>query len=460
MGKYNSYHVCQTKDCGYKSSSFLGKCPVCKKYGTLKEILEQKKSTPSQENSNRVSSNDLSVLKLKDVQTLGTKCKLRTGLKEFDRVVGDGITTGSVNVITAPPGCGKSTLLLDVSNNIASDGKKVIYISGEESESQIKQRANRTLDSLSDNFYIKAETNVENIIRIIRNTTPEFIVIDSVQMLYSNDIEGVLGGEKQLMHCVTALLKEAKYSKNIFSIFFVGQVTKEIEARGSMEFLHILDGIFTLENADDLGVLRILRSTKNRFGDTSEVGLFEMLATGMKELSNPNEYFISQRSKPVSGSCITAIKEGSRTIAIEINSLTETNNFSYPSRISQGVNKEYLQILLAILNNKGVCETKKKDVYVQTSNGVKVKDSCVGLAIAASILSVINNIPVPSDIAFLGEVSLTGEIKRVPNIDIILKDFERLGFKKVVVPKGNARNSYKHLKIKEISNITQLPTVF
>lgn len=453
MAKKTTNYICS--ECGYKSATQYGKCPSCKSFGTMnEEVLE----LPTV--ANRITSKNTNAKKLNTVIASNTSNLLKTNIGEFDRVVGGGLVADSVNVISAPPGTGKSTLLLSVSQALASQNYTVLYIAGEESESQIKLRAERILENISDNIYIKSETNLETILSTIDAISPQFLIIDSIQMLFSGECDGALGGEKQLLHCTSAILNKAKNSSKSMCVFFVGQVTKEDELRGSREFEHMVDAVFTLSLGDESGILRMFKSTKNRFGDTSEVGLFEMCETGMKELINPNKYFITERTTPVSGSAISAIKEGSRTIAIEINALAESNNFTYPSRISQGINKDFLQIMLAIMENKLSSNTKKKDIYIQTSNGIKVKDTYIGLGIIAAIDSAVSKTPLPSDMAFIGEVSLTGEIKKVPNIDKIISDFERMGFKTIVIPANNTTKKYTKIEVKEIQNIKDLKTVF
>lgn len=453
MAKKTTNYICS--ECGYKSATQYGKCPSCKSFGTMnEEVLE----LPTV--ANRITSKNANAKKLNTVIASNTSNLLKTNIGEFDRVVGGGLVADSVNVISAPPGTGKSTLLLSVSQALASQNYTVLYIAGEESESQIKLRAERILENISDNIYIKSETNLETILSTIDAISPQFLIIDSIQMLFSGECDGALGGEKQLLHCTSSILNKAKNSSKSMCVFFVGQVTKEDELRGSREFEHMVDAVFTLSLGDESGILRMFKSTKNRFGDTSEVGLFEMCETGMKELINPNKYFITERTTPVSGSAISAIKEGSRTIAIEINALAESNNFTYPSRISQGINKDFLQIMLAIMENKLSSNTKKKDIYIQTSNGIKVKDTYIGLGIIAAIDSAVSKTPLPSDMAFIGEVSLTGEIKKVPNIDKIISDFERMGFKTIVIPANNTTKKYTKIEVKEIQNIKDLKTVF
>ena len=452
MAKKNTQYVCT--ECGYKAPIQYGKCPNCKSFGTLVEDI-----LPTEEKSNRMTSNSSKASVLKDVVASNTSNLLKTGIGEFDRVVGGGLVADSVNVLTAPPGTGKSTLLLSVCDALAVKGNNVLYIAGEESESQIKLRAERILENISDKIYIKSETNLETILSTIDNVKPAFLIIDSIQMLFSENCDGSLGGEKQLLYCTSSILNKAKNSKSPMCVFFVGQVTKDDELRGSREFEHMVDAVFTLSLGDETGTLRMFRSTKNRFGDTSEVGLFEMREDGLKELPNPNKYFITERTTPVNGSAISAIKEGTRTIAIEINALAETNNFTYPSRISQGINKDFLQIILAVMENKLSANTKKKDIYIQTSNGIRVKDTYIGLGIVAAIDSAVSKIPISSDIAFIGEVSLTGEIKKVPNIDRIISDFERMGFKQIVIPKNNAQKKHPKILVTEIENIKDIKDI-
>lgn len=452
MAKKTTSYVCS--ECGYKSPIQYGKCPSCKQFGTLIEEIEQK-----EEKNNRMTTNSTTASSLKDVVASNTSNLLKTNIGEFDRVVGSGLVADSVNVLTAPPGTGKSTLLLSVAEALANQGNNVLYIAGEESESQIKLRAERVLNTIPDKIYIKSETNLETILATIDNIKPAFLIIDSIQMMFSENCDGTLGGEKQLLYCASSILNKAKNSDSSMCVFFVGQVTKDDELRGSREFEHMVDAVFTLSIGDETGILRMFKSSKNRFGDTSEVGLFEMQENGLRELPNPNKYFITERDTPISGSAISAIKEGSRTIAIEINALAETNNFTYPSRISQGINKDFLQIILAVMENKLHDNTKKKDIYIQTSNGIKVKDTYIGLGIVAAIDSAINSIPLASDIAFIGEVSLTGEIKKVPNVDKIISDFERMGFKEIVIPQNNAMKKYSKIKVIEIGNIKDIKSI-
>ena len=454
MAKNNKSYICS--ECGYKSAVQYGKCPNCKSFGTLELQIEEQDDKVTQ---TRMTSRNTKANKLKEVIALNTGNLLKTNINEFDRVVGGGLVPDSVNVISAPPGTGKSTLLLSVSQALAEQGHNVLYIAGEESESQIKLRAERILPNISERIFIKSETNLETICDTIDVISPDFLIIDSIQMMFSSQCEGTLGGEKQLLYCTSSILNKAKGSDKNICVFFVGQVTKEDELRGSREFEHLVDAVFTLSIGDESGMLRMLKSTKNRFGDTSEVGLFEMREDGLKEITNPNKYFITERTTPVAGSAISAIKEGTRTIAIEITALAETNNFTYPSRISQGISKDFLQILLAVMENKISENTKKKDIYVQTSNGIRVKDNYIGLGIVAAIDSAISKIPISTDIAFIGEVSLTGEIKKVPNIDRIISDFERMGFKEIVIPKNNKQKKYDKIKIVEIDNIKDIRTI-
>lgn len=454
MAKNNKSYVCCV--CGYKSSIEYGKCPSCKSFGTL-ELQEETPDSPITQT--RITTKNSRANKLKEVVASNTGNLLKTGIGEFDRVVGGGLVPDSVNVISAPPGTGKSTLLLTVAQSLADQGHNVLYVAGEESESQIKLRAERILPTISENIFIKSETNLETICDTIDNVSPDFLIIDSIQMMFSSQCDGALGGEKQLLHCTSSILNKAKSSDKSICVFFVGQVTKEDELRGSREFEHLVDAVFTLSIGDDSGMLRMFKSTKNRFGDTSEVGLFEMQEDGLKEIINPNKYFITDRTTPVAGSAISAIKEGSRTIAIEITALAESNHFTYPSRISQGISKDFLQILLAVMENKISENTKKKDIYVQTSNGIRVKDNYIGLGIVAAIDSAVNKIPISTDMAFVGEVSLTGEIKKVPNIDRIISDFARMGFKEIVIPKNNKQKNYNNIKVIEIDNIKDIKSI-
>lgn len=450
MAKSKTEFVCSS--CGYKNPKYLGKCPECQKFGTLSEVVIEKEKEQTIFTKTKMSSKDKpQKLKLIKANTLE---RYKTDVNEFDRVMGGGLVVDSVNIITAPPGMGKSTLLLEVSNALCNKGLKVLYISGEESESQTKLRADRVLKpTISDNFYVKSECNLNHIIKDIEEIDPSFIIIDSIQTIFSPDLDNMPGGDKQIMYCASSLLKIAKTPENPRVMFFVGQMTKEDELRGSRELEHMVDAVFSIE-AEDGSQLRILRAKKNRFGNVEEIGLFEMNDEGMIAIDNPSKYFITDRVSPVSGSIITMIRQGNRNIAIEIEALTESNSFTFPTRISGGLNRDFVQILIATADKRMGLNMKKHDVYLQVGGGLRVKDTCVGLGIIMSIYSSIKNVPIDNKTVFLGEVSLTGELKRIPNIMSMLKDLERMGFEKVFIPSSNSiKTKFKKLKIHEVSTL-------
>jgi len=452
MPKIKRNFICS--ECGYKTVKYIGRCPQCGSFDTLKEeIIEEE--VKSAYTASKMTSTSLPV-KLKEVKANALK-RYESGIKEFDRVMGGGVVIDSVNIITAPPGTGKSTLLLDIANKFAEQGLNALYISGEESESQIKLRADRILKGkISENLYIKAECNLNHILKDIDSIKPKFVIIDSIQMIYSPDIENVPGGDKQIILCTSMLLKKAKETEEPIVMFFVGQTTKDDELRGTRELEHMVDAVFNLE-AEEGSTLRVLRASKNRFGNIEEIGLFEMTDEGIKEIDNPSKYFITERDHPVTGSVITMIREGSRNIAVEIESLTESNAFSFPTRICGGLNKDFVQILIAVIDKRLKLNMKKHDVYLQVGGGLKVKDTAVGLGVVVSIYSSMKNISVDGKTVFLGEVGLTGEIKRIPNIESRLKDLERMGFEKVFIPKNNVFDlKLKKIKVIEAETIDEV----
>lgn len=447
MAKKSEY-ICNT--CGYKTTGFYGKCPSCGSFGTMEEVIKENTS----KNLLGVKSKKDSVERLNAISKNSLK-RLDSGCNEFDRVMGGGIVSDSVNIISAPPGMGKSTLLLQIANNIAIKYGPVIYVSGEESKSQIKNRADRILSSISDNLFIFNDTMIENIIEEIKKIHPVFVIIDSIQMMYSSECDGVLGGDKQSFSCVNILIGAAK-GPSPFAVFLVGQMTKDDELRGSREVEHAVDGVFYLERPGTTPV-RMLRASKNRFGNADEVGMFEMNSFGLEEIIDPAHYFVSKKSSPQIGGALSVIKEGTRSIVTEIEALYEQNNFSYPQRIASGLSNDQLKLLLAILDKKVGIKSNNKDVYVQICGGLKAKTPSIHLALCASITSVLLNRPVPQDTIFIGEVGLTGEVKKVADIESVVKDCERFGFKNIIIPEANLplREKYK-IKITPIKSVSDL----
>ena len=449
MAKKSTY-VCS--NCGAQYIGYMGKCTDCGEFGTL---VEQESNYSKQKKVNAAT--NILPKKLKDVEET-TEIRINTGLQEVDRVFGGGIVKGSVNALIAPPGLGKSSLAMSIAGALANKGYSVYYYSGEESESQIKLRAKRILKDIPDNIFIKTKMDVDLLKIDAEAVHPDFLIIDSVQTLYSNTIDGVIGGEKQCSYATDILLDLAKRNSRPITQILISQVTKEDTIRGSREFEHMVDAVIVLESSGDTS-LRFLKNQKNRFASTDELGLFLMTDSGLEELKNPNEYFLTTRNYDVSGVALTVVREGLRTIVLEIECLTEYSQNFNPSRVSKGISQETLKIILAITNKvSSGLNLKNKDVYMQVSGGFIIKDGSVGMSVVSSLYSACKDICIPNDYVFLGEVSLTGDFKKIKDLEYILKELDRLGFKKCFIPK-NALNDlpkYTYLEIVEVSSIKDL----
>lgn len=457
MPKHATKYECE--ECGYVSTGYLGKCPGCGKFGTLKEIKTETDASKLPKNMMGVKNKTVKSRKLSTVSKTAIT-RLDTGCSEFDRVLGGGIVSDSVNIISAPPGMGKSTLLLKIANNIAEKYGNVLYVSGEESEAQVKSRADRILLSgLSDNLYIFSDTKIENIQDEIRTISPVFVVVDSLQMLWSENCDGALYGEKQALTCVNTIISDVKSGAG-YSAFIVGQMTKDDELRGSREVEHAVDGVFYLDKIQNLQV-RTLRATKNRFGNTEEVGMFEMNSTGLEEIPDPTRYFTSIHKGPQIGCALSIVKEGTRNIVVEVETLSDNSVFAYPQRVSRGISGDQVRVFLAVLTKAFGLKTLKKDIYLQVGGGLKVKEQTVGLAVCAALFSAVSGRQIPQDTIFIGEVGLTGDVKRIPDAESIIKDCERFGFKRIIIPEAclPLKNKYK-IEVIGITNITEIASIF
>lgn len=458
MGKKITRYECT--DCGYVSTGYLGKCPGCGAFSTMVQVKLEDDAESLPKTMMGVKSKHVKSKKLSSVSKTSIS-RLSTGCSEFDRVVGGGIVSDSVNIISAPPGMGKSTLLLEIANNIAKTYGNVLYVSGEESESQVKSRADRIIPSgLSDNLYIFSDTKLENIQSEISDISPVFVVIDSLQILWSENCDGALYGEKQALTCVNSIISDVKSGAG-YCAFLVGQMTKDDELRGSREVEHAVDGVFYLDKIQTSQV-RMLRATKNRFGNTEEVGMFEMSSSGLEEIPDPTRYFTSIHKGPQVGCALSVVKEGTRHIVVEVETLSDNSVFAYPQRVSRGISSDQVRVYLAVLTKAFGLKTLKKDVYLQVGGGLKVKEQTVGLAVCAALFSAISKTDIPQDTIFIGEVGLTGDVKRIPDIESIIKDCERFGFKRIIIPEAclPLKNSYKKIEVIGISSVSSLSSIF
>ncbi|MCD2501788.1 DNA repair protein RadA [Clostridium sp. NSJ-145] len=432
--KIKTVYIC--RDCGYETPKWLGKCPDCNNWNTFEEEVVQAKSTSKTVTATRTPKK---VAKKLTEVTSSKSDRIVTGINEFDRVMGGGIVKDSITIITARPGAGKSTLLLQVADCIAKKGHKVIYASGEESDSQIKNRADRILEKINDNIWVLQETNLDNVVDSIEEIDPDLIIIDSIQTF---TMEGYLparaGSPTQTMECANELLRVAKNDKRQRAVIIVGQMTKADELAGLRALEHLVDTVLIIE-ADSDEELRGLVSSKNRFGSTGETGFFQMTEKGMMSIDNPSEFFMTKRDEGelVSGSTLTVIKEGSRAIITEIESLVSKTFTPYPTRIGETLGKDKLNTLISILEQRGGINLYDKNVIIKTTGGMRIREQGINLAVIMSIVSSVKQKGIEGNIAFIADVGLTGELKKVPSLEGRVKELARMGFKRVYVAKDS-----------------------
>jgi len=427
--KTSTIYVCQS--CGYQSSKWLGRCPECEKWNSLVEETDSPVLALSGE---------ISLLNAVDADEA---IRITTGIDEFDRILGGGIVPGSVTLIGGDPGIGKSTLLLQVCDRLSVSGKKVLYVSGEESAKQAKLRANR-LGTASKELYILNQTNVELIKEHIDKLKPDILVVDSVQVVYSSQITSAPGSVSQVRHCAGFLNVVAK--NNEIALFLIGHVTKDGSIAGPRVLEHLVDTVLYFEG-DRFTSFRILRSIKNRFGSTNEIAIFEMLITGLSAVENPSLMLLSQRPKNISGSVVVASVEGTRPLLVEIQALTSPVNFGYPSRRSTGIDSNKMSLLIAVLEKRLGVNLSNFDVFTNVVGGLKITEPAVDLGVVAAIASSFKEKIVCPDCVVIGEVGLGAEVRRVNQIQIRVNEAEKLGFKKCVLPKANLKELKAGAKI-------------
>ncbi|NLG81854.1 MAG: DNA repair protein RadA [Bacilli bacterium] len=421
MAKTKTIYYCT--ECGNESLKWVGRCPVCGEYNTMVEGIKEPK------NEIIIHSPITIPEKLKDLK-IDEKIRIKTNINEFNRVLGGGIVSGSLVLIGGDPGIGKSTLLLQVSESIAQHGK-VLYVSGEESLQQIKSRAQR-LNIQSDNLYIYAETNLTNVIPQVENLQPQFLIIDSIQTIYLDYIDSTPGSVPQVKECTQTLMKLAK-TKNI-PTFIVGHVTKDGAIAGPRLLEHMVDTVLYFEGDNNLSY-RILRAVKNRFGSTNEIGVFEMRETGLIEVENPSGVFLEDRSLGYAGTSVVATMEGTRPVLVEIQALLTPTSFHNPKRMASGLDNNKIALLIAVLEKHLGFVLQNQDAYIKVTGGTKITEPGCDLAILMSIVSSYKNKPLnPSDV-FIGEVGLTGEIRRATRIEARCQEAHKMGFKRAFVPK-------------------------
>jgi DNA repair protein RadA/Sms len=420
-------YVCS--NCGYESIKWLGRCPECEEWNTFTEEIVE--TNPHKATSFK---GKVTVNKIQDI-TANEEERLKTGISEFDRVLGGGLIPGSVILLGGDPGIGKSTLAMQALSRIKN---KVLYVTGEESNKQLKLRASR-LKIKSDDFYILAETELSPIIKAMNEIQPAVVVIDSIQTVYRGELENSPGTITQIRECTSLLMDEAK--RKHFCIIVIGHVTKEGFIAGPKILEHMVDTVIQFEGETNHS-FRILRAQKNRFGSTNEIGIFEMFEEGLIEVSNPSKLFLSSKGKEISGSVVTSSIEGSRSILLEVQALVTPTNFGYPQRVTSGFDQRRLSILLAVLEKRASLRLSSSNVFINIAGGLKIDEPAIDLAVCASIASSMSDKVIDSSTLVIGEVGLGGEIRNVGFIEKRIQEAEKLGFKKIILPKNNL-NSIK-----------------
>ncbi len=446
--KLKTIYICT--NCGEEQIAWSGKCPSCGSWNTLVEEVIKKDNikTKSKSYSQKAS-------KLKSIEISSTE-RLITEIDEFDRTIGGGIVKDSVSILTAKPGAGKSTLLLEIAYRLAKKGVKVLYISGEESKSQIKSRSNRIMPEIPEEIYLISTNSMDDTIEEINIIDPDIVFLDSIQTMALEEYSQRPGTPTQTIECANALVEVCKNSERPRAAIMIGHMTKSGEMAGLMTLEHLVDAVLVLESESDSD-LRILRTTKNRFGYTGEIGLFDMLENGLKEVTNPSEYFLTPREDKVPGSAISVIKEGSRILTVEVESLVSTSFSQYPIRIGDSLRKDQLNTLISILEQRSGFNLYDKNVILKTTGGLKLNEQSVNLAIIMSIVSSIKNIGIDNKTVFIAEVGLTGELKKVKDIEKRILELDRLGFEKVYIAKGKYDFSrVKNIKIEQLNDINEV----
>lgn len=420
--------VCQA--CGYESPKWMGRCPNCGSWNQMEEEIVADKN----DRRSRVSMTGKTA-KAEAIQdiTVSKVPRVKTKLKELNRVLGGGVVPGSLVLIGGDPGIGKSTLLLQVSAQLNLAGGKVLYVSGEESSSQIKMRANR-LGVKGADFYIYPETDMAAIRQTIEDLKPDYVIIDSIQTMNQADITGAIGSVSQVRESTADLLKIAK--TNNIAIFIVGHVTKEGSIAGPRMLEHMVDTVLYFEG-ERHHTFRILRAVKNRFGSTNEIGIFEMREGGLVEVLNPSEMFLEERLSGATGSAVVASMEGSRPILAEIQSLITPTAFGNARRTASGLDYNRVSLIMAVLEKRAGLMLQNQDAYLKSAGGVKLDEPAIDLAIAISVASSYQEKETKETDCFIGEIGLTGEIRRVSRIEQRVNEAAKLGFKRIMIPKNN-----------------------
>ncbi|MCX7695338.1 MAG: DNA repair protein RadA [Caloramator sp.] len=427
MPKIKTKFICQ--ECGYESPKWMGKCPECGVWNSLVEEVEQ-----NIDKTYIATTNVIMPLTVDEIEVTEEE-RLKTGSDELDRVLGGGIVRGSLILVGGDPGIGKSTLLLQVSKNLSLNGYKVFYISGEESEKQIKIRAQR-LKVKGSNLYIVSETNLDILEKHIQNLKPDIIIVDSIQTMFKMELQSAPGSVSQVRESTLAFMRIAK-SLSI-PIFIVGHVTKEGAIAGPRVLEHMVDTVLYFEG-ERHHTYRVIRAVKNRFGSTNEIGIFEMKGDGLKEVLNPSEVMLSGRPEDVPGSAVVCSLEGTRPVLVEIQALTSATAFGMPRRMATGIDYNRVVLLMAVLEKRVGMQLQTFDAYINVVGGLKLDEPACDLGIVCAIASSFRNIPIDSKTVVIGELGLTGEVRGVNFIEKRILEAQKLGFERCIIPYENLK---------------------
>ncbi|MBQ1880447.1 MAG: DNA repair protein RadA [Lachnospiraceae bacterium] len=458
MAKSKAETVFFCKNCGYESAKWLGQCPACHEWNSMTEAPGRDRGaakTGRGITSGRAASRPAPVSL--DAIELSAEQRTGSGSSEFDRVLGGGIVKGSLVLVGGDPGIGKSTILLQTARAISLKGSEILYVSGEESEKQIKMRAMR-LGDFGPGFRLFCDTSLDDVVDIIQESKPDFVIIDSIQTMMNAGIESASGSVSQVRESTAILMRIAKGMG--ITIFIVGHVTKDGSVAGPKVLEHMVDTVLYFEG-DLQGSYRILRAVKNRFGSTNEIGVFEMRQDGLREVENPSEYMLSGRAIGASGNVVTCVIEGTRPLLIEIQALVTDTNFGFPKRQATGLDYNRVSLLMAVLEKRVGLRLSQSDAYVNIAGGLRVSEPATDLAVVIAVISSFRDAPVAGDTAAFGEVGLSGEVRAVSLCERRVNEAAKLGFRRVIVPKANhkALTEIKDIEVIEVASLDDVMNI-
>jgi DNA repair protein RadA/Sms len=444
-GKPRTIYVCQS--CGYQNSKWLGRCPECEQWNSFVEEQAAGRTPTSAGRRERLSVSPVAISQI----NAGEGERRPTGIDELDRVLGGGVLPGMVVLVGGDPGIGKSTLLLQVAGHMSQAGQAVLYVSGEESAKQTRLRADR-VQAVSDRLFILPDTSLERIIEHIDRLRPQLVIMDSVQTLSSEQLQSGAGSIGQVREVAARMVEIAKGFG--IATFLVGHVTKDGALAGPKVLEHMVDCVLYFEG-EGSHVFRILRAVKNRFGSVNEIGVFEMTRDGLCEVRNPSQIFLSERAKDTSGSAVVCTLEGTRPLLVEVQALASPSPLAMPRRVATGLDVNRVSLLIAILEKRLGLHLHGEDVYLNVAGGIRITEPAIDLGVAAAIASSFRDHPIAADLMIIGEVGLGGEVRAIPHLEARLREAEKLGFQRAVVPASNRvpENVFEMIHITPVASI-------